>query len=158
MARSTAAVDGVSRSDPVAGSDPMLRGRRAPEEPPMRTDLCESDGMSIELDEKPGGVLVAHVHGALDVSTAPRLDRALRQRLDGAPARRVLLDLSDVQFLGCRGVSVLVRLARWAKAHTGCEPPCLIGLSSCGRRVLVLVEVIDMFSLHDTVESALGRG
>src|SRR5206468_7456927 len=91
----------------------------------------------------------------LDLSTAPALDRALHERLDMSTTRCVVLDLRDVSFLGCQGITVLVRLARWAKAHQGCERPCLIGLSTTGRRVLELVEVINMFSVHDTVEAAL---
>ncbi|GAA5132861.1 STAS domain-containing protein [Pseudonocardia adelaidensis] len=121
----------------------------------MTTSPCESDALSVEFEEEPGDVLVAHIHGALDLSTAPALDRALSRYLEEVRARRVLLDLRDMEFLGCQGVTVLVRVARWAKVHTGCEPPCLVGLSSCGRRLLALVEVIDMFSVQDSVEGAL---
>jgi hypothetical protein len=63
-----------------------------------------------------------------------------------------------VTFLGCQGVTVLVRLAHWAETHQGCERPCLIGLSTSGRRVLELVEAIEMFSVHDTIDAALGGG
>ena len=127
----------------------------------MMISLCDSEALSAELVTAehhggPGGdVLFAHVHGELDLSTAPALDQALQRYLDTSHARRMLLDLRDVTFLGCHGVTVLVRLARRAMTHEGCERPCLIGLSSTGKRVLQLVELIDMFSVHDTIDGAV---
>jgi anti-anti-sigma factor len=115
----------------------------------------EPSAVILELDDEPGDVLVAHLHGPLDLSTAPDLDRAIQERLDGSSTRCLVLDLRDVSFLGCQGITVFVRLARWASTHQGCGPPCLIGLSTTGRRALELVEVIDMFAVHDTIEAAL---
>ena len=129
----------------------------------MTIRLCDSDSSSLsaelvtgDLDGERDDVLVAHIRGPLDLSTAPALDRALQRYLDDSTARRMLLDLTDVQFLDCRGVTVLVRLARRAQ-HCEGERPHLVGLSTRARRVLELVEVIDMFAVDDTIEGALAR-
>jgi anti-anti-sigma factor len=127
----------------------------------MTISMCDSGTLFTELvdaepDGKPDDVLVAHLHGPLDLSTAPALDRTLQCCLDGSTTRRMLLDLTDVHFLDCRGVAVLVRLARRVQDREG-ERPHLVGLSTRARRVLELAEVIDMFAVDDTIEGALAR-
>jgi anti-anti-sigma factor len=54
------------------------------------------------------------VSGELDVATAHELDRALRKaQADGAP---VTLDLRRLEFMDCRGMSVVIAAAARARA------------------------------------------
>jgi anti-anti-sigma factor len=53
--------------------------------------------------------------GDLDVATVPALDRALRR----AEADVVVLDLRRVQFMGCAGVELLLRIDGRMRQHGG---------------------------------------
>lgn len=52
------------------------------------------------------------VSGDVDLATAPEVERCLQ---DHADARRVVVDLSAVEFLDSRGMSMLVHAARRAQ-------------------------------------------
>src|SRR4051812_3358608 len=55
---------------------------------------------------------VAHVlvSGELDIQTAPQLESALEQLLSDGHLRRLVLDLREVDFLGCSGVGIVALL------------------------------------------------
>jgi anti-anti-sigma factor len=52
---------------------------------------------------------VVRLEGDLDASARPALERALAPFLDGAPLRRLLLDLSAVSAVDSGGLGLLVR-------------------------------------------------
>ena len=63
--------------------------------------------LSIERSTEAPGILL-RLGGELDASSAPELDRRLRElTAEGHP--RVLLDLSGLSFVDSAGVSVLIR-------------------------------------------------
>jgi anti-sigma B factor antagonist len=65
--------------------------------------VCEVVGQRV------GQALVLRVSGELDLFTAPRLQSALDHHLD-IPGDPVVLDLTDVTFLGASGLQVLVSI------------------------------------------------
>ena len=105
------------------------------------------DTLLVTVEER-SGALVGRIHGPLDLATAPVLEAELSARLAESSARRLLLDMSDVPFLSCQRVAVLVRFA-----HRCRGPICLAGLSGCARRALQLVEVVDLFDLRESIDS-----
>ncbi|SDN67125.1 STAS domain-containing protein [Allokutzneria albata] len=74
-------------------------------------------GELIQLSVRPlpGGAVV-HVRGEIDMLSAAPLRQECAGRLDGAEALLVL-DLSEVTFLGSSGLSVLAETAELAKAR-----------------------------------------
>lgn len=61
------------------------------------------------------GDIVLSVVGAVDLATAPELDQAIKQALDG-PGRRLVLDLRGVDFMDASGVAILLRHDQRARA------------------------------------------
>ncbi|MFD5512145.1 STAS domain-containing protein [Streptomyces sp. NPDC127051] len=61
------------------------------------------------------GVCEVSVAGELDVATAPDLRSALGRAMAGC--RRVTIDLADLQFCDCCGMSALLAAARTARAE-----------------------------------------
>jgi anti-anti-sigma factor len=51
--------------------------------------------------------------GELDISTVPRFERRLSEALDGG-ARRLVIDLRELEFMDSTGLTVLVRWGRRA--------------------------------------------
>ena len=58
------------------------------------------DGFRVSVDEPSPGRVVVGVAGEIDVATAPELERALA---DAGAEKRVVLDLSECQFIDSSG-------------------------------------------------------
>lgn len=70
---------------------------------------------AVALDSDPHGVRV-RLTGELDLASAPELDRLLSE-LAGDGHDRVLIDLSDLEFMDSTGLAVIVRAHRDAAAN-----------------------------------------
>jgi stage II sporulation protein AA (anti-sigma F factor antagonist) len=75
-----------------------------------------------------GRVVVVRVQGEVDTATAPRMGEVLDEQLAGK--RRVVLDLSDVEFMDLHGLAVLMRVARRDRARfvVARPAPCVVRL------------------------------
>lgn len=71
--------------------------------------------------DRPDVILLA-VSGAVDVLTAPRLRSALAVALERLDDRPVVVDLSEVRFLGSPGLRVLAESAEQASTRPGFQP------------------------------------
>ncbi|HEX3782481.1 MAG TPA: STAS domain-containing protein [Pseudonocardiaceae bacterium] len=98
------------------------------------------------------GVLVLHLHGEFDGATHPTMSDQVAQALAGRPAA-LLLDLTDVDFLGSAALSVLVDARHEADRQQ--VELCLVA----GRRVtllpLELTGLTMMFAVFASVREAL---
>jgi anti-anti-sigma factor len=77
-------------------------------------------------------VVVVRVQGEVDTATAPRMWQVLDTQL--AANRRVVLDLSSVEFMDLHGLAVLMRAARRDRTGFTVARP-----SACVRRLLELI-------------------
>jgi anti-sigma B factor antagonist len=76
--------------------------------------LRTAAALGFRVDEgDAGGEHVLRPAGELDIATAPSLERALHEV--ATPGRRVLLDLSGLQFMDSTGLRVIVRAANAAR-------------------------------------------
>jgi anti-anti-sigma factor len=68
------------------------------------------------------------VQGEVDTATAPRMGQVLDAQLAGK--RRVVLDLSNVDFMDLHGLAVLMRVARRDRARfvVARPAPCVLRL------------------------------
>jgi anti-sigma B factor antagonist len=76
-------------------------------------------------------VVVVRVQGEVDTATAPRMAQAIDSQLERK--RRVVLDLSRVEFMDLHGLAVLLRASRRTRAEGGSfalerPAPCVIRL------------------------------
>lgn len=98
-----------------------------------------------------GSSVVVSVAGEVDIATAGQLSGALGAALDRR-AGGLICDLSGVEFLGAAGLTVLLvargrAIARRASFALVCPQPRL-------RRIIALVGLDAVFSLHDDVAAA----
>ena len=75
--------------------------------------------------------MVVRVQGEVDTATAPRMAQAIDSQLERR--RRVVLDLSRVEFMDLHGLAVLLRASRRTRAEGGSfalerPAPCVIRL------------------------------
>jgi anti-anti-sigma factor len=96
---------------------------------------------------------VLHVSGDLDMLTAPSLDGELMKLLADSP-RTLVLDLSDVPFFGSSALAVLIRALEVAGGRG--VSLRLVAVNRAVLRPLEVTQTAELFSIHGSVEGALG--
>jgi len=124
-------------------------------DPPVSTGAGDSTdvGEIIRFDVVDHGpdVRVLHVVGELDTLTAPLLQvRLLEQQ---SQVGHLVLDLSDVTFLGSAGLAVLVG-AKDDADNQGCQLLVVPG-SRIVKRALEATGLLQLFAIADGVPEAL---
>jgi anti-sigma B factor antagonist len=114
----------------MAAVDPSL--------PPMNSGLSAESlnyvdataSLSVTVRQPEQAVLVIHIAGELDMLTGPRLEEHLCGLLDTRP-ERLIIDLSQVSFLGSNGLSVLI-----GAQHTAARQGTTLQLSGTSHRAV----------------------
>lgn len=96
-----------------------------------------------------------HVVGEVDLRTATSLETELTKHLTGETPARVVANLTSVSFLGSSGLAVLVRFATEARDR---GVRLNLAVSHPVRRPLEVTRTDHLFSIYDSVESALAAG
>jgi len=105
-------------------------------------------------EDKVGEALVIAPAGRVDSVSSAELERVVVARLDGGE-RRLVLDLSGVEYISSAGLRVLLMAAKRLKA-----PPAalvLCGLGPSVRTVLELAGFLPLFTVEAGREQALAR-
>lgn len=98
-----------------------------------------------------GDSVVVTIHGDLDIVTSPALDECLTEL--EASHDRIILDLSDVDFLDTSALAVIV--GHWKKAESAGG---MLGLSGARYRytkTLWITGLADRLPLYETLDQAL---
>jgi anti-sigma B factor antagonist len=64
-----------------------------------------------------GSSVVIRVRGEVDTATAPQMGQAIDAQMERR--RRIILDLSEVEFMDLHGLAVLMRASRRARTEGG---------------------------------------
>jgi anti-sigma B factor antagonist len=98
-----------------------------------------------------GGYVVVALDGELDVSDAASVADALTSVAARDP--RIIVDLAALEFIDCCALGALGRVRAQARQAGG----DLLLAAPCGpvRRILVLTGLIDVFSVHASVQDAV---
>ncbi len=107
--------------------------------------------LELEVAERSGWQVVT-ASGQLDVATAPRM-RELLQQQQYEPARRLVVDLSGLEFLDSFGLGVLVGGLRRARAGGG--RLVLAGASARIHHVLEVTGLDAVFELATSVAAVV---
>ena len=108
------------------------------------------DGFHVSVEEPSPGLVVVGVEGEIDVATAPALERALA---DAGAEKRVVLDLTECQFIDSSGLRTLLGARSAAESAGG---SLVLVVSDPGLlRVFEVVGLGDVLEIHDTLDRAL---
>jgi stage II sporulation protein AA (anti-sigma F factor antagonist) len=105
-------------------------------------------------EEKVGGVLVLAPGGRVDSVSSSELERLVVARIDRGE-KRLVMDLSGVEYISSAGLRVLLMAAKRLK-----EPAAglvLCGLGPSVRTVLELAGFLPLFAVEPGREQALAR-
>lgn len=117
--------------------------------------------LTVEVLEPAPAVALIRVAGSLDADGAVNLGRAVTEELDGCPGRpspyRLLLDLSEVDLLGPKGLDLLLHLHR--RCRVADTHLMLVGTGHRAvHRPLLVSGLLPLFDTRPTPGSAIGRG
>ncbi len=82
------------------------------------TILRDGERMQIDVDTRPGGVIVLRPEGRLDLATAGELKERVAATVSGSQARLVI-DLADVSFIDSSGLGALISGLKSARLAGG---------------------------------------
>ncbi|HSD25664.1 MAG TPA: STAS domain-containing protein [Vicinamibacteria bacterium] len=105
-------------------------------------------------EERVGGALVIAPEGRLDSVSSGELERLVVSRID-AGEKRLVVDLSAVEYISSAGLRVLLMAAKRLKG-----PPAAVVLCGMGpsvRTVLELAGFLPLFAVEAGREQALAR-
>jgi anti-anti-sigma factor len=103
-------------------------------------------------EEQTGGVTIVQVKGRIDSTSAPALGQRLTAVLDDARAR-VLVDLSEVDYISSAGFRVLLLAAK--RAEQAASKLVLSGVSGKVRQLFDLGGFLDLFAIASTREEGI---
>lgn len=113
--------------------------------------------MELSVSYPQAGACVIEIAGELDALTTPLLDECLREQLGAGPSH-VVVDLTEVTFLGSSGLASLVQGRRELHAAAPGSALYLIGASHRAvRRPLELVGLLSLFTVHASQDEALAH-
>ena len=110
--------------------------------------------LQLKVEEPAPGVRVIRVAGELDVLSAPTLEDSVHPQL-ACGSHGLIIDLTELSFLGCAGILVLLRAREAAQRKK--VPLQLVCNSAAVLRILKISDVLDRFALSPTLDDALGR-
>lgn len=131
-------------------SDPVPAEEARPDT--MPGPLPAERQIQVQAERVGPDVVVVRVSGEIDLLTAGVLRERLREDLDPA-GRAIVLDLTEVSFLGSAGLSEIVTVAR-AGADRG-TTICLVASNRAVLRPLEITGLLSLFTVCETVATTL---
>ena len=98
-----------------------------------------------------GGHVVVALDGELDIADAASVTAALTAAAARNP--RIIIDLAALEYIDCHALGALVRVRAQARQAGG--DLLLAAPRGLVRRILALTGLIDVFSVHASVEDAV---
>lgn len=117
---------------------------------PNRHDVRMSGERASVAVHQVANAVVVTVAGEIDMTTAPALERAVRQSLAEHPAT-LIIDLTGAQFFSSAGIAVLVLAHR----HSNGTALRVVAADRVVLRPLELTGLVDDLAIRATVEAAL---
>jgi anti-anti-sigma factor len=108
--------------------------------------------MDISTTES-NGVSVVVVKGQVDSATSSQLESTLKSLLENDKTR-IVLDLQGVEYMSSMGLRVLVSTMKTLQESDGGLRLCNISKSVSG--LLLTVGMLDMFSIYENQDEAIG--
>jgi len=117
---------------------------------PVRNDVT-GDHLTVTEPLAPPDVVVVAVRGEVDGAACPWLSDRLVARVRST--HHLVVDLSDVSFLGAAGLTVLVLLREEALVER-CRL-CVVARTRLVRLPLMITGLVDVFDVHGDLVGAL---
>jgi anti-anti-sigma factor len=102
--------------------------------------------------ETRNGIEIIRIKGRLDSATSPELERLVLERLE-TPCERMVLDLTDLDYVSSAGLRVILLAGKQLRARHG--KLVLVGLRDVVRDVFEMSGFLALFPVTATMAEAL---
>lgn len=103
--------------------------------------------------KKVGNVIVVYLTGRLDVQLSVLIEKEIHQLIQTEPTCHLLLNLSDIKYMSSSGIRIFVSTTRILKETERKLKLC--NLSEPVKKIFEIVELLDMFDVYYSEESAI---
>ncbi|MBI4978503.1 MAG: STAS domain-containing protein [Spirochaetes bacterium] len=103
--------------------------------------------------KKVNNVFVVYLSGRLDINYASDIEIEINRIIKENPDSHILLDLSAVEYMSSSGIRVFVATTRILKEAK--RKLKISGMSDAVKKIFSVVELMDLFDVHDTEAGAL---
>ncbi len=104
--------------------------------------------------EREGTCSVVSISGDVDLYSSPELRETVLDLFRNREQQKVILNLSEVNYVDSSGIASLVEGLQEAKKHAA--RLILVGLNEGPRHVLELTRLLNVFEIAESEEEALG--
>ena len=109
--------------------------------------------MNVRIEHN-GELCVASPDGRIDAVSADELQQILDVQMN-ATAKRMVIDLTEVDYISSAGLRVMLSLAKRTKQHNGALVLC--GMNPAVREVFALAGFLPLFAIEATRDLAVHR-
>jgi anti-anti-sigma factor len=103
--------------------------------------------------KKEGNVIVVYLFGRLDVHLSADIEREINRIIKEEPSANLLLNLQDVEYMSSSGLRIFVSTMRILKENNRKLKLC--NINSAVKKIFEVVELMDMFDIHESEAEAL---
>jgi anti-anti-sigma factor len=98
-------------------------------------------------------VIVIYLAGRLDVHLSADIEKEINALIKAEPDKHLLLNLEDVEYMSSSGLRIFVSTMRILKENN--RKLKLSNINNAVKKIFEVVELMDMFDIHETEEDAL---
>ncbi|GIK18290.1 MAG: anti-sigma factor antagonist [Leptolyngbya sp. PLA2] len=113
--------------------------------------MAERTGLAIGREERDGAIILKP-EGDVDMSCSPALRDAIRRAQDARP-KRLVIDLSAVEYMDSSGLATLVEAMKVARGQKAALVLC--NMSAKVRAIFEIARLHHYFTITGTVEDAM---
>ena len=103
--------------------------------------------------KKVDNVVEIFLSGRLDVHLSAEIEKEINNIIQNQPDKHLLLNLKEVEYMSSSGLRIFVSTMRILKESKRKLKLC--NMNSAVKKIFEVVELMDMFDIHETEEEAL---
>lgn len=103
--------------------------------------------------KKVGNVIVIYLYGKLDVHVSAEIEKEINKIISQEPDSHMLLNLGQVEYMSSSGLRIFVSTMRILKESKRKLKLC--NMNNAVKKIFEVVELMDMFDIHETEDEAL---
>ncbi|HON78611.1 MAG TPA: STAS domain-containing protein [Spirochaetota bacterium] len=103
--------------------------------------------------KKINNIVVIYLEGRLDVHLSADVEKEINKIISDDPSSHLLLNLHDVEYMSSSGLRIFVSTMRILKESK--RKLALCNMNTAVKKIFEVVELMDMFDIHENEEEAL---